>query len=280
MKRTLSHVVNAVALTILLSPLSASAQIFWLDPLPDLVPVDINVGPDCNLLVTVRNNGPAAMPSSAYVGANTGIQMYVDGAPWGGVALGAIDMSHVTQPAGGTLTWSWFPSLPLPAGAHNVTLQVDKDNQVAENNEANNVLTKALMCVPPAPDLVPVSLTTNSQCQLVLTLKNVGNAPIPDINFAQSGAASVAIQMYNDGQPFGGISLGAMDLTKQVQVAGGTVTYTWFPSLTINGGPHTVTVVADNYNALSELNEGNNSLTQSLTCFRIIKWPWIDPIGK
>jgi hypothetical protein len=258
---------------LVLSPVWASAQIFRFDPLPDLVPADISVAGDCRIIVTVANIGPGTVPSSGYVGSATGIQMYMDGSPWGGIALGAMDPAHSSQPVGGTATYSWFPGLTLPPGTHNVTLQVDNNNTLAENNEADNVMTRTLSCQPPAPDLVPVSLTVNSQCQLVLTLRNVGTDIIPDTNFAQSGSSSVAIQMYNDGQPFGGISLGAMDLTKQVQSVGGTVTYTWFPGLTINGGPHSVTVVADNYNSLAELNEANNALTQSLTCFRIIRWP-------
>jgi subtilase family serine protease len=204
--------------------------------------------------------------------------MYMDGAPWGGVALGAMDLAHLSQPVGGTVTYAWFPGLPLPAGTHNVTLQVDKDNSVAESNEMNNVTTRTLTCQPPAPDLVPVSLTVNAQCQLVVTLMNAGTAPIPDANFAQSGLNSSSIQMYNDGQPYGGVSLGAIDLTKQVQNVGGTVTYTWFPGLKINGGPHTVTVVADNNNAIAELNEANNALTQTLSCYRIVRPPiWGDP---
>jgi len=265
---------------LVLSPVWASAQIFRFDALPDLVPADISVAGDCRLVVTVANNGPGVVPSSGYVGPSTGIQMYMDGSPWGGVALGAMDTAHLSQPVGGTVSYAWFPGLPLPAGTHNVMLQVDNNNSVAESNEANNVMTKPLTCQPPAPDLVPVSLTVNSQCQLVLTLRNLGTGPIPDANFAQSGSSSSGIQMYNDGQPFGGVSLGAMDLAKQVQPVGGTVTYTWFPGLTINGGPHSVTVVADNFNSIAELNEGNNSLTQTLSCYRIIRLPIADPVGS
>jgi hypothetical protein len=257
---------------LLLSPVWVAAQVMIWYPLPDLAPVDVNVESGCRIVVTLTNNGPGIVPNAAYVGPSTGIQMYVDGAPWGGIALGALDTAHLTQPAGGTVTAEWFPNLPLPVGAHNVTLQVDNNNQVAESNELNNVMTKTLTCTPPAPDLVPVSLTVNSQCQLVVTLMNVGTAPIPDANFAQSGSDSSAIQMYNDGQPFGGITLGALDLTKQVQPVGGTVTYTWFPGLKIFGGPHLVTVVADNNNSIIELNEANNSLTQNLSCFRRV-WP-------
>jgi CARDB protein len=260
-------------ISLILSPVWVSAQIYRFDPLPDLVPADIGVAGDCRLVVTLANNGPGIVPTAGYVGSATGVQMYMDGSPWGGIALGAMDPSHTSQPVGGTASYAWFPGLTLPVGTHNVMLQVDNNNSVAESNESNNVMSRTLTCQPPAPDLVPVSLTVNSQCQLVLTLRNLGTGPIPDVNFAQSGSSSAAIQMYNDGQPFGGISLGAMDMTRQVQAVGGTVTYTWFPGLTINGGPHTVTVVADNYNSIGELNEGNNALTQTLSCFRIIRFP-------
>jgi hypothetical protein len=268
--------VKLSVIALMLSPVCASAQIWWYyEPLPDLAPVNIALDGDCRIYVTLTNSGPGIMPSSAYVGPATGIQMYTDGSPWGGIALGALDPSHLTQAAGGTVTYAWFPGLTLPVGTHNVTLEVDKDHQVSENNEANNVMTRTLTCTPPAPDIIPVSLTVNSQCQLVVTLMNIGTAPIPDANFDQTGPNSVSIQMYNDGQPFGGISLGAFDLNRQLQPVGGTVTYTWFPSLKINGGPHTVSVVADNYNSVAELNEGNNTLTRSLSCWRII---W-SPIG-
>lgn len=264
--------VKIFIVALVLSPVCVSAQIYWFIPLPDLAPANVSIGPDCQIMVSVTNLGPGVVPSSAYVGSATGIQMYVDGSPWGGIALGALDPNHLTAPVGGTVTAPWFPSLPLPPGTHSVTLQVDNNNSLAENIESNNVMTRTLTCQPPAPDLVPVSLTVNSQCQLVLTLRNLGTAPIPDVNFAQSGSTSVAIQMYSDGQPFGGISLGALDLSKQVQPVGGTVTYTWFPSLTIFGS-HTVSVTADNYNSMAELNEANNTLTQSLTCYRWILWP-------
>jgi hypothetical protein len=264
-------------IALLLSPVWVSAQLVRFDPLPDLVATNIGLGGDCTILVTVANNGPGIVPSSGYVGPATSIGMYMDGSPWGGVALGAMDLAHLSQPVGGTVTWAWFPGLPLPAGTHNVTLQVDKDNSVAETNEMNNVTTRALTCQPPAPDLVPVSLTVNAQCQLVVTLRNTGTGSIPDANFAMTGLNSSSIQMYIDGQPNSGLSLGALDLAKAVQNPGGTVTYNWFPNVKINGGPHTVTVAADNNNAIAELNEANNALTQTMSCYRIVRPPIGDP---
>src|SRR5205807_7991534 len=101
----------------------------------DLAPAGINLGVDCRISVTLTNYGPGIVPDSGYVGPATGVQMYMDGAPWGGIALGTMDLAHNTQPAGGTVTYAWFPNLPLPVGTHNVLPQVDVQNSVADNNE-------------------------------------------------------------------------------------------------------------------------------------------------
>ena len=267
--------VKLFVIALLLTPVCVAAQVFQFDPLPDLAPVDITLGTNCRISVTLTNYGPGIVPSSGYVGPATTIQMYMDGAPWGGIALGELDLSDLTQPVGGTVTYAWFPGLLLPAGTHNVMLQVDVQNSVAEINEANNVMTKTLTCQPPLPDLVPVSVTTNSQCYLVVTLMNVGTAPIPDANFAMSGSNASAIQLYNDSLPAGGVTLGALDLAKQSQPVGGTVTYV--TSLKIIGGPHMVTVVADRNDSIVELNEANNSVTQTMSCPRYVRPPIADP---
>jgi CARDB protein len=150
-------------------------------------------------------------------------------------------------------------------------LQVDNSNSVVEANEGNNTLTKTLSCQPPAPDLVPVSIGLTSQCQLVITLMNIGTAPLPDSAFALPNGG--AIQMYADGAPFGGIALGALDFTKQLQPVGGSITYNWFSSLRLTPGGHVVSLVVDRDNTIFELNEGNNTLTRTLWCGGIIRYP-------
>ena len=134
---------------VLLSPVWVAAQIYTFNPLPDLAPVDISLGGDCRIMVTLTNNGPAMMPSSAYVGPATGIQMYKDGAPWGGNALQGVDPAKALQPPGGSVNYLWFggavtPNLLVTPGQHTIRVEVDNNNIVLESNEANNNLTKPL----------------------------------------------------------------------------------------------------------------------------------------
>ena len=105
-------------IAMVLSPVWASAQIFRFDALPDLVPADISVAGDCRLVVTVANNGLGVVPSSGYVGPSTGIQMYMDGSPWGGVALGAMDTAHFS-----------FLHMPAPAFKSNSAANIAADEK-------------------------------------------------------------------------------------------------------------------------------------------------------
>ena len=249
-----------------------------LQPLPDLMPLDMTLGADCRMIVAVRNNGPGAVPDAGYSLTAPGaseVQMFKDGAPWGGIILGGLDTAHSTQPAGGIVTYA-FPTLVVPAGTHTIQINVDQSNTIVENNEVNNSLTKTLTCQPPLPDLQPISFTlqptgtirANGPCQIVITLKNNGPGTVPDAAFVQT-AAGPGVQMYADGAPWGGIILGGIDPTKQLQPVGGTVTWPWFggtANLFLAPGTHTLRLDVDNTNIVGESNEGNNSLTQTVTC--------------
>jgi hypothetical protein len=254
-----------LVVALFLSPVWAAAQVLTrFDPLPDLVPVDMTLDTQCRVVVTLKNNGPGIVPDAGYSGSATGVQMYKEGGPWSGMVLGRLDPAHLSQPVGGTVTAAWFSNLPLTVGSYVMSLEVDNNNSVAEANEANNVLTKTLTCQLPAPDLAAVSISLTAQCQIVLTLMNVGTAPLPDAAFTLTNGSNV--QMYSDGSPFAGILLGGLDLTKQLQPVGGTITYNWFPNLKLTPGGHVITVVADENNFIAELNEMNNSRTQNVSC--------------
>ena len=212
--------------------------------------------------------------------------MYKDGAPWGGIVLGGLDPSHAVQPVGGTVHYTWFPSLALPSGAHVVKLVVDNNNTIAESNELNNSLTKTLSCVPRLPDLQPVSLalqstgiTVRSPCRIVLTLRNNGPAIVPDAAFVQTPAGPT-VQMYLDNAPWGGTILAGIDPAKALQPVGGTVSYPWMGSasnLLVGPGTHTIRVDVDKTNVVAESNEANNSLTQTLTCGAVVGLPAARP---
>lgn len=261
------QLVKISAVALLLSPASVLAA-----TLPDLVPADLRVDADCRIVVTLKNNGPGIVPDAGFSMSppgSSGVQMYKGGAPWGGIVLGAMDPSKQTQPAGGTVTYTWFPGLALPPGAHVVKVDVDNNNSIKESNEQNNSLTKKLACRKPLPDLVPTNISVNSECQIVITLKNNGSGIVPDAGFSLSAPGSSGVQMYSDGAPWGGIVLGGLDPSKQLQPVGGTITHTWFPgaaNLKLPPGAHVVEVVVDNNNSIVESNDANNSLKQKVSC--------------
>src|SRR5437773_1598620 len=143
------HFVKMWAAVLLLSPafVFAQIQIQPIDPgirrlpvLPDLVPADVTLGEGCRIIVTLHNNGPGIVPAAGFSlspPGSSGVQMYNDGNPWGGIVLGALDATQAVQPVGGTVNYTWFSSLPLPPGTHTIKLDVDNSNTIAESNEAN-----------------------------------------------------------------------------------------------------------------------------------------------
>src|SRR2546430_6277814 len=107
------HFVKMWAAALLLSPalVFAQIQIQPLDPgirrlpaLPDLV-ADVALGADCRIMVMVKNNGPGIVPDAGYSlspPGSSGVQMYNDGSPCGGIVLGELDSAHSSQPADAT----------------------------------------------------------------------------------------------------------------------------------------------------------------------------------
>jgi hypothetical protein len=238
---------------------------------PDLVPTDIRVNADCQIVVSFKNNGPGLVPDAAFSfnPPGSGVQMYNGAQPWGGIVLGGVDPQKNLKPAGGTVTHTWFPgaaNLKLGPGIHSIKVDVDNNNKVAETNEGNNSLTKRVSCEAPKPDLQPTDLSLSPDCHIVLTLKNNGPGAVPATAYGSPGSG---IQMYKDGQPWGGIILSGFDPSKQVQPAGGSATKPWFPgaaNLKLPPGTHSIKVDVDNNGNVAEANEGNNSLTRRLTC--------------
>ena len=113
------HFVKMWAAVLLLSPALVFAQ-FQIDPgirrqpaLPDLV-ADVALGADCRIMVMVKNNGPGIVPDAGYslsAPGSSGVQMYNDGNPWGGIVLGAL--LHAVLYAS-SCHWSGLPCGRMP----------------------------------------------------------------------------------------------------------------------------------------------------------------------
>ncbi len=243
---------------------------------PDLVVRDIRLNDTCQIMVTLGNAGRGAVPDSAYSMSppgSSGVQMYRNGQPWGGIVLGGFDAAKQTKPPGGSAQHLWFPgaaNLKLTPGVHTLKLTVDNNNSVKESNETNNTLERQVTCRPRLPDLVVRDIRLNAQCQIVVTLSNIGSGPLPDDAYSMSPPRT-AIQMYKGNLAWGGIVLGGFDPAKQAKNPGGSATWTWFPgaaNLKLGPGVHTLKVIVDNHNHVVESNEGNNALTRQVSCGR------------
>ncbi len=119
-----------------------------LPDLPDLVVKDIQVTNNCELIVTIANIGKAGIPSSYYK--KIALQMYVDGKAGGGMILSLFDPKFILTKPHQEVTMNWFPTATkgrigdrLP---HKIKLIVDRDNDLFESNENNNVFIKTLSC--------------------------------------------------------------------------------------------------------------------------------------
>jgi subtilase family serine protease len=127
-------------------------------PLPDLVPTDITLHPTgpfinspCSVKITLQNIGSAAVPDSGYalVGTTPTLQMWKNGAGFGGGSLGGWDPSKGTQPAGATFTSRWMSptsNITVQPGEYTLRIDVDANNALAELSDANNSLTKTVRC--------------------------------------------------------------------------------------------------------------------------------------
>jgi subtilase family serine protease len=194
--------------------------------------------------------------------------VFVGGASWGNAPFGFVDPAKLSQPAGGTASFTWFSGgFALPPGSHPVTVVVDSSNAVFENNETNNTLTQNLSCHPDLPDLEAVDVALDANCRIDVTFRNNGPLDVPDSAYSSIGGGS--LKMFVDGASFGQITLDAADpAPHQSQPVGGTRVHKWFPNFLVPNGSHVVKLSVDAFNAILEGNEGNNTIEKVLTCQR------------
>lgn len=117
------------------------------------------------------------------------------------------------------------------------------------------------------PDLVVSDIRLVKNCQIQVTVKNIGRAGVPSSYYNLPKA--VGVQMYRNGKPWGGLILKGFDPAGKLKRPGGEATYIWFPqaeNLKLGPGPHSIKVIVDHSNVLKELKENNNTLTRRLIC--------------
>ncbi len=211
---------SAACLLSLLALLLAPAV--YAQSLPDLTVTDLQVDENCQVVVTLKNNGPGELPITAYDQfQGPTVTFKKNGASFGGWRLSSVDSGRQLRQPGGTVTWT-RGQLKL-SGTATISVTVDGNNLVTEENENNNTLSRSLSCTPALPDLAITDVTFSSDCRAMVHLRNEGDAPLPSSVFV--GGAGY-LQRYLDGTPAGSIWLGQADPGKATLNPGGTHVYT------------------------------------------------------
>ena len=205
---------------------------------------NISDGQEVTITATIENIGTGDSSRNFYVRFEvndiyTGKQLVS-----GGLAIG--ETKEVSQ------TWT------AQVGTHTVKVSADYDNTVAESNETNNELSQPLPEVL-APDLVVTAImwppeeptsdvgSDGSKVWLAAIVENIGSGDTSRDFYVRFEVDDTYIgsQLVT-----GGLAMGE---TKQVS-----------QSWTASPGSHTAKAIADEGNAITESDETNNSLSQSL----------------
>jgi subtilase family serine protease len=207
-------------------------------PPPDLVvqditfsPAEASVGDNLTIAVTIKNQGSGRADSSR-------LTCYIDD-----VARGYQDVSVLDTGATATKTFTWGAE----AGQHIIKAVADFSNQITESNETNNELTVTFSTL--SPDLVVQDISWSMENPLISdnmtfisTIKNQGKG--------RAGRSQLTYYIDN-------VSKGYLDVP---EIKAGDIVAETF-CLSVWTGSHTVKVVADSGNQVTEIDESNNEKT-------------------
>ena len=168
---------------------------------------------------------------------------------------GAVDETAAVAflPAGASATRTFTASFPT-AGSRTVTAEADPAGAIAEHDETNNGMLRAIAVRDPVVVLAdltieslvfaPSSPLVNDPVTITCTIRNLGNG----------AADAFAVRLS-----------GTVDETANVAgLAAGAATTRDFPVAFTSAGTHAVTAEADPAGAVAEHDETNNSLQRSV----------------
>jgi hypothetical protein len=115
----------------------------------------------------------------------------------------------------------------------------------------------------PPPDLTIAAIGLNDQCQVVVTVKNIGHGMVPDYVWTAHKPESSSVYISKDGKGWGGGTIWGFDPGKNLQAPGGKAVYT--STLKVTGSAVIVATV-DHTKQVLETNEGNNKKKEKLVC--------------
>ena len=209
---------------------------------PDVIVTSLSYSSATRLFTSVvKNQGTAPTPPGVAVG----VSYWVDGVyrTWGGASAPLAAGASATV---GTDGGAYF----IPNGTHTIMAWVDDVNRFAEFCEANNQQTITVG----GADVIVTSLSYSSATGLFTSVvKNQGAASTPP-------GVAIGVAYWVDGvyRTWGGASA---PLAAGASATVGTDGGAYF----IPNGTHTIMAWVDDVNRFAESNEGNNTLSQTIT---------------
>lgn len=113
------------------------------------------------------------------------------------------------------------------------------------------------------PDLAVEDIRLNSDCRVVVKIRNNGPGRLPDDVWNVHTPKSAGIYLSIDGRKWGGATLWGFDPARTLQGSGGTAEYT--SNLQVSAHS-TIRAEIDLWNVVAESNKANNVLTKTLSC--------------
>ncbi|MET0136242.1 MAG: CARDB domain-containing protein, partial [Kibdelosporangium sp.] len=202
---------------------------------------------------TVQNIGTAAAGA-------TSVNINLGGAVAGSAPVSALNAGASTSVS--------FDAGTRPQGSYSVGAVVDPANTIVEQNNDNNSFTAPTQLVvgqAPGPDLQVTGITTSPSNPAVGTPVTF-TVSVNNRGTSSSGATTVTR-----------VTVGGTTLNTNTSAiaAGATVNVPISGSWTATNGGATITATADATNVVTETNESNNSLAQSIVVGRGAAVPYV-----
>lgn len=216
----------------------------YIPPLPDLTVTTLTgnktlyeAGDTMTITGTVKNIGESAA-------AATTVRLTVSG-----IGIFSGNVSALSAAASQTVTFTCTAPTSLNTQSITMTALVDPNNLVAESNESNNskTITISVNALRPDIEIVDSTITdwyTGMEVTVSATVRNRTAQPVP----------SVAIRL----------SIGGRSYTESIPIAGNGSNLAVFKITVPKAGSYTIELAADPNGALSETNEGNNTLAKNV----------------
>ncbi len=224
---------------------------------PDLAITSIGLNQEGKLTVEAVNLGPGPLRSPSTSKSLPFLDVYRNGKHWGSLTLNQFDPKNRLSSVGGKINFV-LNNLYLNE-TELIRVVIDAHNKTGDLNRGNNSFQKRLAIT--LPDLTVSDIYLTNHDRLAIEITNNGSGAVHKKYWEHS---RVSLYLYQDGKPWGGISLKMCDPSQKLYYPKGQALYI-LNNIRINQTTE-IQVVIDPQNTVRESNEANNSLRKTVTC--------------